>query len=121
VMIGRSGSSQDPVEAAAPQVITVNGAAAPATAGTGATTTPASSSASGSTAATKSSPKKKASSSAAGDAASTSAIKKLQNASPADYAKQSKKLPKQVGTGGKPTKVDKSKPAGGGTGFQDIG
>jgi len=40
--------------------------------------------------------------------------------SPKGYQKQSQKLPKTLGTGGKPPPKDNKKPAGGG-GFQSIG
>ena len=47
-------------------------------------------------------------------------LKDLNSSSGADYQKKSQKLPKQVGTRGKPPPKD-NKPAGGGTGFQEIG
>jgi F0F1-type ATP synthase membrane subunit c/vacuolar-type H+-ATPase subunit K len=122
VLIGRSGDDA-PTTAAptpAPQVITVNGAA-PAT-----TTTPATSTndASG---AGSSSPSSDASGrggsgakSSKGAKSSNKAVKDLDGSSGSDYQKKSQKLPKEVGTGGKPPPKD-NKPAGGGTDFEDIG
>lgn len=48
-------------------------------------------------------------------------LKALEGASGDDYAKQSQKLPKEVSTGGKAPPIDKSEPAGGGSGFDEIG
>jgi hypothetical protein len=130
VLIGRSGddtptaSTQPP----APQVISVGGAAAApaATTSTPTTSTPATTSTSGSSGSSSSSGK----SSSKGDAGSSSTsgsskatnkdVKSLDNSSGSDYEKKSSKLPKQVGTGGKPPPKD-NKPAGGGSDFQDIG
>ena len=50
----------------------------------------------------------------------TRSVKDLNSSSGADYQKKSQKLPKQVGTSGKPPPKD-NKPAGGGSDFQDIG
>jgi hypothetical protein len=47
-------------------------------------------------------------------------VKNLDKSSGSDYQKKSQKLPKQVGTGGKPPPKD-NKPAGGGSDFEDIG
>ena len=47
-------------------------------------------------------------------------LKKLSKLSPKEYQKQSQKLPKTLGTGGKPPPKDNKKPAGGG-GFEEIG
>jgi hypothetical protein len=110
VLIGRSGGSdrQAAASTAAPQVITVgSGGAAGATTTTPAATTPAA--------------KGSGSASSKGSKATNASLQKLDKLSPSDYQKQSQKLPKQVGTGGKAPPVDTSKPAGGGTGFQDIG
>ena len=48
-------------------------------------------------------------------------VKDLNSSSGADYQKKSQKLPKAVGTAGKRAAKKDNKPAGGGTGFQDIG
>jgi hypothetical protein len=122
VLIGRSGDDS-PTAAAptpAPQVISVGGAAAAPAATTPAatSTTPAdTSSSSGSGSSSKDSG---ASSSKSGPKATNKDVKSLDNSSGSDYEKKSSKLPKQVGTGGKPPPKD-NKPAGGGTDFQDIG
>ncbi|HEX6743565.1 MAG TPA: hypothetical protein VF087_05110 [Solirubrobacteraceae bacterium] len=121
VLIGSSGG--DTTAAAPPpaQVITVGGAAA-ATAPAATTSTPATSSSSTSGSSAKSS-KGSGSSSAKskkGSAADNKKLKDLNSSSGADYQKKSQKLPKQVGTSGKPPPKD-NKPAGGGTGFQEIG
>jgi hypothetical protein len=49
------------------------------------------------------------------------AVQQLQNLSGQDYVKKSKALPNVISTGGKAPPVDKSKPAGGGSGFSSIG
>jgi hypothetical protein len=121
------GSSSGDTTAAAPppaQVITVGGAAAAPTATTPAatTSTPATSSSSASGSSAKSSKGSGSSSakSTKGSAADNKKLKDLNSSSGADYQKKSQKLPKQVGTSGKPPPKD-NKPAGGGTGFQEIG
>lgn len=48
-------------------------------------------------------------------------IQALDQLSPEEYQKQSQKLPKTVSTGGKAPPIDKSKPAGGGSDFDEIG
>jgi hypothetical protein len=53
--------------------------------------------------------------------ATNKALKSLDSASGGDYAKKSAKLPKTLGTGGKPPPVDKSVPAGGGSDVESIG
>jgi len=123
VMIGRAGDGDaGRVQAAAPpQVIRVN-ATAPAattTATTPAATTPA---ATRHKAATKKATARRATAKA--DAARTKAtneaVQQLDSAAPDEYQKQSQKLPKELGTGGKaPPKDDK--PAAGGGGFETIG
>jgi hypothetical protein len=120
VLIGRSGDDA-PTAAApapAPQVITVNGAAPAATTSTPATSTNHASGAG------SSSPSSDASGSGAksskGSKSSNKAVKDLDKSSGSDYQKKSQKLPKEVGTGGKPPPKD-NKPAGGGTDFEDIG
>ena len=112
VLIGHGGRDRTPASSSSPpQVISVQGggaAAAPAAA-----------------AATKKSGKAKKG--AAGSAATAGAshatnksIKNLDKLSPEQYQKQSQKLPKTVGTGGKAPPKDK-KPAAGGGNFQSFG
>ena len=125
VLIGNSGDDKT-AATPPPQVITVGGAAAAPAATTPAATTSTTGSSSTSRGAsgrrpsrprtrTRHLPKR-----STGSAASKKAVKDLNSSSGADYQKKSQKLPKQVGTSGKaPPKDDK--PAGGGTGFQDIG
>ncbi|GAC1438883.1 MAG: hypothetical protein NVSMB51_15720 [Solirubrobacteraceae bacterium] len=70
-----------------------------------------------------------ASSTAAGAAAQTptskaappAAVQQLNGSTGQDYVKKSKALPNKISTGGAPPKIDKTKPAGGGTGFTSIG
>jgi hypothetical protein len=126
VLIGRSGNDT-PTAAApapAPQVISVGGAApaaaAPAATSTGSSATTTGDSSSSSSGSGKSSKDSGASSTKGGSKATNKAVKELDNSSGSDYEKKSSKLPKTVGTGGKPPPKD-NKPAGGGTDFQDIG
>ena len=123
VLIGNSGDDKTAATPPPAQVITVSGAAgAPATAAAGTTSTPAastsSSGVSGSSA--KSSKGSGSAKSSKGSAADNKKVKDLNSSSGADYQKKSQKLPKAVGTSGKPAPKD-NKPAGGGSGFQDIG
>jgi hypothetical protein len=125
VLIGNAGD--DTPKAATtppPQVITVNGAAP-------ATTTPAASSSdntgtTGADSSSGSSGKSSKGSSSSGSSSSKSSkssnksVKDLDNSSGSDYQKKSEKLPKQVGTGGKPPPKD-NKPAGGGSDVESIG
>jgi len=124
VLIGNSGDDKTAATPPPAQVITVNGAAAaPATTAAGTTSTPAAStSASGASSSSAKSSKSSSSStkSAKGSGADNQKVKDLNSSSGADYQKKSQKLPKAVGTSGAPAKKD-DKPAGGGTGFQDIG
>jgi hypothetical protein len=124
VLIGNSGDDKTAATAPPPQVITVGGAAAAPAATTPATTsTPAASTSSGSSSSSAKSSKGSGSSSAKtpkGAAADKKAVKDLSSSSGADYQKKSQKLPKEVGTSGKPAPKD-NKPAGGGSDFQDIG
>lgn len=53
---------------------------------------------------------------AGGGAAADPALQDLQNASPEDYSKKSKKLPDEVGTGGAPPPTDNKAPGGGSEG-----
>ncbi len=121
VLIGRSGNDTAKQAAApAPQVIRVNGGGAAPPADGASTDTAAA----GGKSAKKSKKSKKDSntaSSAAASKATNSAIKKLDSLPPKEYQKQSAKLPKQVGTGGKAPPIDKSKPAGGGSKVDTIG
>jgi hypothetical protein len=119
VLIGRSGDRTTTVTGAAPapQVISVGGAAAApgTTSAPGATsTTP------GTTTAPSSSSGSSSSKGAGSSKAKNKSLKALDNSSGSDYEKKSSKLPKTVGTGGKPPPKD-NKPAGGGTDFQTIG
>jgi hypothetical protein len=120
VLIGRSGNDTPTAAApaAAPQVISVGGAAPAAT--TPAATTPAASSSSGASSSGTSTGSSSSSSGSSGSKATNKAAKSLDNSSGSDYEKKSSKLPKQLSTGGKPPPKD-NKPAGGGTNFQDIG
>jgi hypothetical protein len=122
VLIGNSGDDSTSATPPPAQVITVGGAAAApaATAPAATTTAPAAdASGTGSTPA-KSTKATKAAKGSAGSKADQSKVKDLNNSSGADYQKKSQKLPKAVGTSGKPAAKD-NKPAGGGSGFQDIG
>jgi hypothetical protein len=58
--------------------------------------------------------------SAAQQAAGAKAIQDIQNSSGADYSKKSAKLPKTLVTPGAPPAIDKSKPAGGGSGAETF-
>jgi hypothetical protein len=129
VLIGRSGDDTPTAatQPPAPQVISVGGAAAApaATTSTPTTSTPSgtsSSSGSSSSGSDKSSRSKDSGSSGAkgSSKATNKDVKSLDNSSGSDYEKKSSKLPKQVGTGGKPPPKD-NKPAGGGSDFEDIG
>jgi F0F1-type ATP synthase membrane subunit c/vacuolar-type H+-ATPase subunit K len=125
VLIGRSGD-KTPTAAAPPpaQVITVSGAAPAATTpaagstdNTGATSTDSSSSSSSKSTKDSSSSTKSSKSSSK---STNKSVQDLNNSSGSDYQKKSDKLPKQVGTGGKPPPKD-NKPAGGGSDVQEIG
>jgi hypothetical protein len=124
VLIGNSGDDTTAATPAPAQVITVGGAAAAPAATTPATTSTPAASTSSSGASGSSAKSSKGSSSSAksskGSAADNKKVKDLNSSSGADYQKKSQKLPKQVGTSGKAPPKD-NKPAGGGTGFQDIG
>lgn len=109
VLIGRSGDNARAVPAAAPApVIHVTSGAA-----TGGGSSPA-------TAPTTKHRAKHAAASAKTQAKPSKAIKDLQKLSPSEYQKKAAKLPKTVGTGGKPPPKDHKAPAGGG-GFETIG
>lgn len=111
VVIGRSGGSGS--SSSKPQV--VNLGAAGAAAGTAATADTASTSAKKS----KSSGDSGAAASASASKATNSSLANLEKLSPKDYQKQAAKLPKLVGTGGKPPPTDNKAPAGGGS-FSEI-
>jgi hypothetical protein len=122
VLIGNSGDDTTAATPPPAQVITVGGAAAaPAATGTAATTsTPAASSGAGDSSAKSSKGSGSSTKSSKGSAADNKKVKDLNSSSGADYQKKSQKLPKEVGTSGKPAPKD-NKPAGGGSGFQEIG
>jgi hypothetical protein len=125
VLIGNSGGDSTAATPPPAQVITVGGAAAAPAATTPAATasTPAASTSSSSAGGSSAKSSKGSGSSAQhakGSAADEKKVKDLNSSSGADYQKKSQKLPKQVGTSGKPPPKD-NKPAGGGTGFQEIG
>ncbi len=105
VVIGNSGGSTSTT--AAPQAVGVAPAAA-TTDTTAAAKTPTAKKAAATTGA------------ATATKAANPALKKLDSLSPADYQKQSLKLPKVVGTGGAPPPKDNKAPANGGS-FQTIG
>jgi hypothetical protein len=122
VLIGRS-DNDTPTAATTPppQVITVGGSAPAATTpaagstdNSGATSTDSSSSSSSSKSTKDSSSSTKSSKS------TNKSVKDLNNSSGSDYQKKSDKLPRQVGTGGKPPPKD-NKPAGAGSDVQSIG
>ena len=125
ILIGRSG--HDNVRQAAPQVISVGSGAPAATtpSGTGAGGSGTDAGTTGRSGSGGAAKKKKGNDAGAASPkqskATNKALQDLQNASPQDYQKQSQKLPSKVGTGGAPPPVDKSKPAGAGTSFQEIG
>jgi hypothetical protein len=122
VLIGNSGGDGTAATPPPAQVITVGGAASAPAATAPAATTPAASTSAGTSGSSAKSSKGSGSSakSSKGSAAANQKVKDLNSSSGADYQKKSQKLPKAVGTSGKPAKKD-NKPAGGGTGFQDIG
>ena len=119
VLIGSSGDKVTTATAPPPQVITVGGAAA-APAPTATTTAPAADTSGSGSSSAKAGKGSKAAKSSAGTKADNKKVKDLNSSSGADYQKKSQKLPKQVGTSGRPAPKD-NKPAGGGSGFQAIG
>jgi hypothetical protein len=118
VLIGRGGADRPTGKPAPAQVITVSGAAAPAAT----TTTPAGTDTTPATPATPKSakPKASASKSAKGSKSTNKSTQSLNKLSGKAYQKQSQKLPKVLGTGGKAPPKDNKPAAGGGT-FQNIG
>lgn len=110
VLIGGSGDPGGQDAAPAPQVISVGGAAGAVAPAGDAGAGPGGSSGKGA----------KATRSGSEPAGQKQQLQKLEKLSPAEYQKQSQKLPKVVGTGGTPPPKD-NKPAAGGGGFQEIG
>ncbi|HEV7752894.1 MAG TPA: hypothetical protein VGO71_15220 [Baekduia sp.] len=124
VLIGGLGDGGS-ATAGTPQVITVGGVAAPVATSTTTppvTTTPDASATANTTKKKKASSKKpKTAAASTKSKATNKALKSLDSSSGGDYAKKAAKLPKTLGTGGKPPPVDKSVPAGGGSDVQSIG
>ena len=120
VLIGDSGDDATTATAPPAQVITVGGAAAAPAATTPAATTTTDASSSTGTTAAKSAKGSNASKSTAGSKADNKKVKDLNSSSGADYQKKSQKLPKEVGTSGKPAPKD-NKTAGAGSPVDDIG
>jgi F0F1-type ATP synthase membrane subunit c/vacuolar-type H+-ATPase subunit K len=127
VLIGNAGD--DSTKAATtppPQVITVQGAAGgtattPAAGSSDTSTTGSDSSSSGSASGSGSSKGSGSSSGSSKSSKSTNkSVKNLDSTSGSDYEKKSSKLPKSVGTGGKPPPKD-NKPAGAGSDVESIG
>jgi hypothetical protein len=116
VLIGHGGRDKGSSSSAAPpQVISVQSA------GTGAAATGAAGAAATNKAgAAKKAKSGRAASSSKSSHATNKTIKNLNNLSPEQYQKQSQKLPKTVGTGGKAPPKD-NKPAAGGGSFQSFG
>lgn len=127
VLIGGLGSDDASGSSQAPQIITVGGgAAAPAAAPAASSTAPATAETtpddtSDATSSENKSSKKESSAAKKSSSKPSAAVKDLENSSGGDYAKKSEKLPKELGTGGAPPPVDKSKPAGGGSETEEIG
>jgi hypothetical protein len=111
VLIGHGGRDRSPASASPAQVITVQGGGGTASTPTGTTKQPTGS---------KKAKGGNTASSAKASHATNKAIKDLDKLSPEEYQKQSQKLPKTVGTGGKAPPKDNKAPAGGGD-FQDFG
>lgn len=113
VLIGHGGRDRTPASSSPAQVISVQGG--------GAAAAPAAAGAAGSKKAGKAKKGGAGSASSAGASHATNkAIKNLDKLSPEQYQKQSQKLPKTVGTGGKAPPQD-NKPAAGGGSFQSFG
>jgi hypothetical protein len=123
VLIGGLGQD-DSTASATPQVISVGGAAPAPVPAAASTTAPAATETTSDTTTTtskdttRSKSSKKASSTTK---ATNNAVKKLDSSAGGDYSKKSEKLPKTLGTGGNAPRVDKSKPAGGGSDVESIG
>jgi hypothetical protein len=114
VLIGHGGRGSGTPASAPAQVIKVQSG------GAAATTTPAGSASAPTAKGKKKGAAANSAKTAAGSKATNNAIKKLDKLTPDQYQKQSQKLPKTVGTGGKPPPKD-NKPAAGGGSFQTIG
>jgi hypothetical protein len=112
VLIGHGGRDAGTSAAPPAQVIKVQGGGAAA----GGAATPGT----GAAATQKASKSKNGAAGAGSSHATNKAIKNLDKLSPEQYQKQSQKLPKTVGTGGKAPPKD-NKPAAGGGSFQDFG
>jgi hypothetical protein len=127
VLIGGLGGDDASGNSQAPQIITVGGgapaaAAAPAaTASAPAATEATPENTSDASSSDSKSSKKDSASSSKSSSKPSAAVKDLEKTSGSDYAKKSEKLPKELGTGGAPPPVDKSKPAGGGSETEEIG
>ena len=121
VLIGNSGSDKT-TTTPPPQVISVGGTAGGTSTGTTSTTTSGSTtpSSGSSTTSSGSSSGSGSSSTSSGSKATNKNLQNLNKLSTKAYQKKSAKLPKVVGTGGKPPPKD-NKPAAGGGSFQTIG
>lgn len=120
VLIGTAGKDEasSPASAPAAQVIKIQGGGAAAATDTAQTPSNKSKTDKKANTATKDTETAKT---AAESKATNPALTQLEGTSGDDYAKQSQKLPKVVSTGGKAPPIDKTKPAGGGSGFDEIG
>jgi hypothetical protein len=119
VLIGRAGHQDAGARVSAPpQVISVSGAAAAP--GAAASTGAAAPSAAPKAARPRKASRRSPSAATRKAKATNPALKNLSKTSPKDYSKQSKKLPKELGTGGKAPPKDNKTPAAGGS-FQNIG
>lgn len=115
VLIGKS-DGEPTRQSAAPQVISVGGAAAGSSDAAASTDTPATSKAASKQASSK---RDAAAESSSSSKATNPALSDLEKSGGNDYAKKAAKLPKTVGTGGKPPPKD-NKPAAGGGEFEEI-
>ena len=106
VVIGRSGGSDN--SAGKPQVVSLGAAGTSAAVGSDQTAKK-----------DKTSGDAGSASSASASKATNSSLAELEKLSPKEYQKQAAKLPKVVGTGGKPPPKDNKAPAGGGS-FTEI-
>lgn len=118
VIIGSAGADEAAPVAAAPQVIRVQGGAEAAA--TGATEEAASPEKAARKKKRKAGSSEGAAATAQESKATNEALKDLNTGTPEQQQKKALKLPKTVGTGGKPPPKDDKAPAGGG-GFQEIG
>jgi hypothetical protein len=116
VLIGRAGRDPAPQRAAAPQVITVGGAAGNATATPSGSAAP---SATATAAATASATPTATPAASKSKKKGAKAIQDIQGATGSDYSKKSAKLPKTLTTPGAPPPKD-NKPAGAGSGSETF-